>query len=164
MLIGRILLLSRLDAAPRAVTRETVDVKRLCESLLERFGPAMERRELRLGTQLDEITRLAAPEYLQTMLANLLDNAVKFTPAGGEVFVSLRGDAGGGLELCVRNDCETPPNVDRLFEPFYRAPEAAGETSGTGLGLAIVRRIAEHEGGMVAARALEGALEIVVRL
>ena len=85
------------------------------------------------------------PSRLARAIGNLLDNAAKWTPAGGRVEVALSGG-----ELVVRDhgpgiDSEDLPHV---FDRFYRARSARG-TPGTGLGLAIVRQVAEAHGGTI---------------
>jgi two-component system OmpR family sensor kinase len=86
---------------------------------------------------------------LRTLLANLVDNAVRYTPAGGRVDVTLAADS-TATTLAVR---DSGPGISaaehgRVFDRFYRTPEAA-ETPGSGLGLAIVKSIAERHGAAV---------------
>jgi two-component system OmpR family sensor kinase len=109
------------------------------------------------------------PGLLDQLLWNLLDNALKFTPPGGAVEVSVTGRE-DAVELRVE---DTGPGLhdhelDRIFERFYRSDAARtpnDETSGTGLGLSIVRAIADVHGGSVrAARRDEGGARFTVRL
>jgi two-component system sensor histidine kinase MprB len=92
------------------------------------------------------------PARLDRAVANLLDNAAKWSPPGGAVEVRLRGG-----ELTVRDHGPGIAADDRelVFERFYRAAEARG-CSGSGLGLAIVRQVAESHGGAVTAEAAPG--------
>jgi two-component system, OmpR family, sensor histidine kinase MprB len=92
------------------------------------------------------------PARLDRAVANLLDNAAKWSPPGGEVEVAVRGG-----ELTVRDHGPgiPEPDVPHVFERFYRAPGARGMT-GSGLGLAIVRQVAELHGGQVSAEAAPG--------
>ena len=101
-----------------------------------------------------QVPLLADPDRLAQVLTNLLENAVRYTPAGGWVGVSVRA-LPGGAELSVE---DSGPGLSgeaqgRVFERFYRAD--AGR-SGSGLGLAVVRSLAEAHGGRVAANNAPG--------
>ena len=107
-----------------------------------------------------EVGLLAAPEAdavvladadaLALMLRNLIDNALRHTPAGGEVRVAARRLASGGVEVAVEDSGPgiAPSERQRVLDRFYRAPGAPGH--GSGLGLAIVRTIAERHGSTLA--------------
>ena len=101
------------------------------------------------------------PSTIERAVANLLDNAAKFSPPGGDVEVGVRDGT-----VSVRDH---GPGIDEqdlpyVFDRFYRAPSARG-LPGSGLGLAIVRQVAEaHGGGVVAERAEGGGTRIVMRL
>ena len=101
------------------------------------------------------------PERLGRAINNLLDNAAKFSPEGGTVDVTLRGD-----ELTVRDRGPGVPEAElpHIFDRFYRGAEAR-EHAGSGLGLAIVRQVAERHGGSVtAATAPGGGLSVTLTL
>jgi len=103
---------------------------------------------------------LAAPEemivhadatQLVQLVGNLLDNAVKYTPAGGRVDVTA-AQTDGGVTISVRDTGIGIPHgeVDRIFERFYRVDKARSRRlGGTGLGLAIVKGIVEAHGGAI---------------
>jgi two-component system sensor histidine kinase MprB len=92
------------------------------------------------------------PARLDRAVANLLDNAAKWSPPDGEVAVALRD---GELTVRDRGPGIAPEDLPRVFERFYRASGARG-MSGSGLGLAIVRQVAELHGGRCSAEAAEG--------
>jgi two-component system, OmpR family, sensor histidine kinase MprB len=105
------------------------------------------------------------PGGLSSVVLNLLDNAAKWSPAGGTVHVRLSA-VDGFAELKVADDGPGISEQDRpkVFERFYRAT-AARSLPGSGLGLAIVAQIVEaHEGGVVAGEAADGGAELRVRL
>ncbi|MCW2952134.1 MAG: integral rane sensor signal transduction histidine kinase [Conexibacter sp.] len=93
------------------------------------------------------------PARLDRAVANLLDNAAKWSPAGASVEVALTPD--GALTVRDHGPGIGPEDLPHVFERFYRAPSARG-MPGSGLGLAIVRQVAELHGGSVAAEAAPG--------
>ncbi len=117
-----------------------------------RVQPLAAARGVALRSEAGEEDRLCAdPSGLQTVLLNLLDNAIKYTSAGGQV--ALRGRAvPGGYEIAVSDTGPGIPaeHLPRLFERFYRVDKARDRaTGGTGLGLSIVKHLAEAHGGRV---------------
>ena len=101
---------------------------------------------------------------LHELVANLVDNAIRFAPAGGHVAVLVGGGDGGGALLRVADDGPGIPDSERakVFTRFYRAPGSSGD--GCGLGLAIVRQIADRYGAVVALdAAASGGLSVTVR-
>ncbi|MCK6546812.1 ATP-binding protein [Myxococcota bacterium] len=94
----------------------------------------------------------ADPARLAQMIGNLLNNALKFTPPGGRVEVSMR-PAGAELELVVRDTGAgiEPAELERIFEPFAQAERTRKQSQGLGIGLALVRELARKQGGAVRA-------------
>jgi signal transduction histidine kinase len=93
------------------------------------------------------------PTALETVLKNLLDNAVKYSATPIKIAITVRKSPAGELELIVRDNGIgiAKSQLKRIFRRFYRAPAAAGQVKGTGLGLFIVRSIARRHGGDVLA-------------
>src|SRR5204863_6449721 len=112
-------------------------------------------------TDLQETVVDGVPSTIERAVANLLDNAAKWSPPGGDVEVGVRAG-----EVTVRDH---GPGIDEqdlpyVFDRFYRARSARG-LPGSGLGLAIVRQVAEaHGGAVVAERAEGGGTRVVLRL
>lgn len=113
------------------------------------FQLAAERKQIRLHLDVDDLKgsheMIADQEKISRIVFNLLSNALKYTPAGGEIFVSLK-DEGANLRLDVRDTGKgiSQDEADKIFERFFQAKGAA---SGTGIGLALVKSFVElHHG------------------
>ncbi|MBF2099185.1 MAG: GAF domain-containing sensor histidine kinase [Gloeomargaritaceae cyanobacterium C42_A2020_066] len=103
-----------------------------------------------LAPQLPPVT--AHPQGLSEAVTNLLDNALKYTPAGGTIQVQVYPEAGGVVIAVSDSGPGIPPaELERVFERHYRSPHTAGRAAGSGLGLAIVRDLVTHMGGTVRA-------------
>jgi len=91
------------------------------------------------------------PGAIQQALVNLLDNALKFSPAGLQVEISLRGDeAQWEIQITDQGPGIPAAEQQRIFEKFYRlGSELRRETQGTGIGLSLVKAVAEAHGGRV---------------
>ena len=106
---------------------------------------------------------------MERALENLLDNAFKFTPAGGEMRVHTFQDVGQPDQACIEIG-NTAPDVEeeelpRLFERFYRRDRAGtGRSAGTGLGLTIARDLVQLHGGTLEASLRDGELILTVRM
>ncbi len=89
-------------------------------------------------------------DRLAQVLTNLISNAIKYTPTGGDVFVSTRV-SNGGVDVIVQDTGIGIPaeELPRVFERFYQVDKARGPERGTGLGLAIVREIVQAHGGRI---------------
>ena len=124
-----------------------------CILLLER---KWERKRLELDIDFDEYYIQANAELLKQMWINLLDNAIKFTPEGGTVGVSVSEDA-QFLSVCIRNTGSTiPPEIrERIFQKFYQG-DSSHASEGNGIGLAIVKRVTELHGGTVSVESMKG--------
>jgi heavy metal sensor kinase len=149
----QLLLLARADAGALEPRSEAVDLPDLLEGTVERWRPAAVDREVALESELPLDGELRAdPELLRRLFDNLLDNALRHTPAGGAVTVSA-GASHGTWRIVVD---DTGPGVapelrPRLFERFARADPARGrDTGGAGLGLSLSAAIAGVHGGRIA--------------
>ena len=115
------------------------------------FQLTAERKQIRLHLDVDDLKgsheMIADQEKISRIVFNLLSNALKYTPAGGEIFVSLK-DEGANLRLDVRDTGKgiSQDEADKIFERFFQAKGAA---SGTGIGLALVKSFVELHHGEV---------------
>ena len=163
-LIGNMLLLSKLDIHETPLKQERLNPSDLINNLLERFKPAMDRRSVRITKKLTfNHPFLGDRDALGTAISNILDNAVKFTPKGGEVVVRTHAEK-NWLVISITNSFEALSKRDltRIFEPFYRTEQS--REAGTGLGLAITKKIIERHGGSIEAKNSKGGLQIQMRL
>ena len=153
-LIDDLFELARLEAGDADWTLQRVGLPMLVEEVVDAVRPEAEVKRIEVMSRVPEdLTPVAAdPERLQRVLFNLLQNAIRHTPAGGRVTV-LADPAPGELEVEV---ADTGPGIpagarERVFEPFFRGLEAGARTSagGAGLGLAIARAIVEAHGGRI---------------
>src|SRR5262249_58815409 len=117
---------------------------------VERTRPI--RPGVTFNTTLDESLVRGVPSTLERAVSNLLDNAAKWSPPGGEVDVVVHG---GELAVRDRGPGIAEEDVPFIFDRFYRAPSARS-MPGSGLGLAIVRQVADTHGGTITVEAPEG--------
>ena len=160
--------LARLDAEPAIARREPVDLHALARSLLAAFDERLRAARLDVRLEAAGAVRVAGdPDRLRQVLANLIENAIRHTDAGGRLALQLQ--AGGAfVELTVD---DTEPGVPeallpRLGERFFRVDASRQRRSGgAGLGLALCRRLVEAHGGTLAFQASPlGGLRVVLRL
>lgn len=153
-LLDDMLALSRLDEAPGVLERcEAVSLHDLVTSAVSRLESQAERKGITLWCEAPEgLAALGSRQHLMAALANLVDNAVKFTPEGGRV--EIRAERWGDDQVRV-SVTDTGPGVprrarERIFERFYRVDRGRSrELGGTGLGLSIVKHAVEQSGGRV---------------
>jgi two-component system phosphate regulon sensor histidine kinase PhoR len=158
-ILDDMLTLTRVERGQELLRPEWVEVSGAFDRALSQIGAAATADGVAVSSQFEDGDRVYAdPDSLQTVLMNLLDNAVKYTAADGEVVVS-GSKAPGGYEVAVSDTGIGIPaeDLDRIFERFYRVDKSRGRAAGgTGLGLAIVKHIAEAHGGEVAVDSAPG--------
>jgi two-component system phosphate regulon sensor histidine kinase PhoR len=151
-LVSDLLELSRLESGERAPAWQEVAPAEVAEEVAASFAGAAERKGVTLHrTDRGAPTVESDPDRLRQILENLVENAVKYTPAGGRIDITT-GPAAEGAELMVADDGPGIPaeHLPRIFERFYRVDKARSrEMGGTGLGLSIVRHLAESIGAAV---------------
>ena len=163
-LIEALLTLARSDRG--VLTREHTDLAVLAEDALDAAAPAIQARSLRLEAALGHAPISGDGVLLDSMVANLVDNAVRHNPADGWIQVAT-GMRGGTAYLDVANGGPVLPAdlAPQLFEPFRRANGGEDGCDGAGLGLSIVRSVAAaHAGRAVASSRPAGGLEVSVLL
>jgi signal transduction histidine kinase len=152
-LASGLLRLSRLEARDTASGWERVDLTALTRHVADAFASRADQVDVDLTLDLPagEVLVEGDAERLRTAIGSLLDNALKFTPAGGAVTMAVRADRDTACLVVTDTGIGIPPeDMPALFERFHRGRNA-GAYEGSGLGLAIVRATAEMHGGTVRA-------------
>jgi signal transduction histidine kinase len=148
-LLKQLLTVARVDASSAFAASTTIDAAELLRQSMAEFSREARRKSISIELNApDQLDVFASAVGLNSIFDNLLDNAIRYTPLGGSVSVTL-ALYGGGVDLTVMDD---GPGIDpalreRVFERFYRIPGT--EATGSGLGLAIVHKIAQAHGAAV---------------
>ncbi len=151
-LIDDLMLLSRLDSGEVEGEMVPVDLADVLADMEELWSAAAEEKNIHV-----EVTRAPSllvegrPALLRRLLANLVDNALRHTPAGGSIRVAASATE-GSVEVVVSDSGPgiAPEEIPKLFNRFYRSDSGRGrETGGTGLGLSICSKVAELHGGVI---------------
>jgi len=154
-LINDILDLSKIEAGKLELHPEPVDVSQLCETGLAFVREQAHRKSIALLFEPRPTGHMISgdPRFLKQILVNLLTNAVKFTPANGQVALEVTTDAEEGLLQFSVSDTGigiTPEDLSRLFKPFVQVDSRLNRPyEGTGLGLALVQRLTDLHGGSI---------------
>jgi two-component system OmpR family sensor kinase len=148
-LVEQLLVVSRIEAGCRNDTHSRLALHEIVRQVAIDLLPYARLRDVNLGVEhMDEATIIGSKHHLEILVRNLIDNAVRYTPSGGQVDIRLRAfeqmvmleieDSGPGI---------APEERERVFDRFYRClqPQAAG----SGLGLAIVKQVADLHGASV---------------
>jgi PAS domain S-box-containing protein len=158
-IVSQILLVGQLEEGRVDVTTSATDLRALAESVLDSARlRSPEQIELRLEQNGAPAVALADEEKLRQVLVNLLDNAIKYSPDGGDVVVELAGGH-SRVRLAVRDrGLGIPPGEqERIFEKFYRLdPALTRGVGGSGLGLFISRELVSRMGGSLTVRSQPG--------
>ncbi len=158
-LVEDLLELSRLESQELKLAREPLDVNPAAQRALEAVRPKAEARQIEIHVRLPVPLTVRGDEHgLEQVLLNLLDNAVKYTPQGGQVTLSGRAHP-DRVELWVRDTGVgiEARHLPRIFERFYRVDKGRSrEMGGTGLGLSIVKHLVNAMGGEVRVESTPG--------
>ncbi len=147
-MINTMLLISKTESGMDAFFAEDINLSALVQGACELFLPTAEDKGLTLRCDVAEGCRLKADtRMIQRLISNLLDNAIKYTPSGGSVTVSL-GEQRENLVIAVKDTGIGiyPEDLPRIFERFYRC-DRSRSLEGIGLGLSLARAIARAHGG-----------------
>lgn len=158
-MITTMLTISRTEAGVDQPQFAALDLAGVARDACELFGPLAEDTGIALTVAAPRACRIRGDiRMIQRLLANLLDNALKYTPAGGRVTVAVDAVPGAGCRLSVRDTGIgiQPADLPHVFERFYRCDQSRSLT-GAGLGLSLARAIARAHGTDIAVESAPGA-------
>jgi two-component system phosphate regulon sensor histidine kinase PhoR len=160
LLVNDLLDLSAIESGSAKLEMESVPLGEVIEDVVTKFRPMADRRRIALrGNGARGLLRAWADRARVTQaVANLVDNAIKYTPDGGTV--TVEGEARNGMVAIAVADTGigiAQEHLPRIFERFYRVDRSRSRAlGGTGLGLSIVKHIATSHGGEVEVKSVEG--------
>jgi signal transduction histidine kinase len=151
-MINTMLMISKAESGVAQLSHEEIDLEGLVRKACELFEPMAEDKGVSLSCHGPDWGRVIGDTRLiQRMLSNLLDNAIKYTPSGGSVNVSLSEDDAQVVVSVKDTGCGiSPDDLPRIFERFYRCDQSRSQ-AGIGLGLSLARAIARAHGGDITA-------------
>jgi signal transduction histidine kinase len=169
--LNDLLYLSELEAGQAVLQRDAIDLGKLVEGAVGRIEPALADRSLHLNVDLAAGVEVSADgAKIERAVENLLDNARKYTPSGGDINVRTYAENGAAcLEVANAAPDLNADELPKLFERFYRHERARpGSTdaaaSGSGLGLTIARDLVQLHGGALATALRDGQIVFTMRL
>jgi len=167
-IVNDLLLISRFESRKVRLQRERNSLSKIFKDLYDFFAPIAQEKGLTFSLErCDEVAACVDKTSMQQMLSNLLENAIKFTPEGETVALTLVRQ--GRVAECRVTDTGRgvpPEEASKIFERFYQIDSSRSEANrGCGLGLQICKRIVEAHGGTIAVEATGGrGATFVVRL
>ena len=149
-LVQQLLTLARLEPEAPLKSMQPTALDELTRNVVGEFAPQALAKNIDIGVErCDAATINGDRDGLEILLGNLIDNAIRYTPVGGRIDVSVTRNADCAFIDVADNGTGIPAaERERVFDRFYRV-EGSGATTGTGLGLAIVRAITERHGGSI---------------
>lgn len=156
-LTAELLFVTRAEAHLLTPQREDTEVDELIREVLDRLRDSAQVKGLRIDVSLAALRAFVDPEMFRSLVARLLDNAVKFAPEGGTVRVGTL-PLDGGFRLSVENSGGgiAAADLPHLFDPLYRADPARTRGSGAGLGLTLAAAVTRLHGGTIEASNVAG--------
>ncbi|MCX7655781.1 MAG: ATP-binding protein [Treponemataceae bacterium] len=159
-IIEDLLSLARIEQQEgRVLETEETNLKAMLEELLELFEPAAKEKNIQVTLSCPaHLTLKLNPSLFEQALANLLDNALKYSPSHTRTTIEVR-DLPREIQILFTDEGNGIPvrDLDRIFERFYRVDKSRSrEAGGTGLGLSIVKHVVQLHGGTVSVHSVEG--------
>jgi signal transduction histidine kinase len=162
-LLNHLMQISRLEAGAVEIHPRSINLDEFVQGTISRLIPAAEAKDISIGSQVDPtVPRFYCdPDNMQQVLLNLIGNAIKFSPQGSDILVSVKRDESGkssNLVFSVRDHGQGIPEEEQalVFHKYYRASGVREEVDGVGLGLSISKHIVETHGGEIGVRSKPG--------
>jgi signal transduction histidine kinase len=161
--LGILLEIARAEAGNLAQGYEQVDLVALAREMHELYSPGMQERGLQLRLELaDAASVVGQRQLLAQLIANLLENALKYVPSGGDVLMAVKSD---GMR-CMLEVADNGPGIaeadrERAQHPFVRLQDASDPSQGSGLGLSLVRAIVRLHRGDVELQDNQPGLRVI---
>jgi two-component system phosphate regulon sensor histidine kinase PhoR len=159
-LVSDLLELSKLEGTTLTPRSAPAELNLIVRKTAELLAPAVQKKQQTLALHLDASlpTLKGNPDYIERAVANLIDNASKYTPEGGKIDVTTRPCGQYAVIEVSDNGIGIPAeDIPRIFERFYRVDRSRSrEMGGTGLGLSIVKHVAQVHGGQIEVESTPG--------
>jgi signal transduction histidine kinase len=165
-LVGELIQVTRAEGDPDGLATEPVQLDDLVRVILDDVHIEADRKQVSLNPSISEVALQGNPELLRRAIENLIRNAIRYSPEGGKVDVTLERRP-QGLRVVVRDygPGVPPESLASIFDPFYRVEKDRGRTSGgVGLGLAIAKRAVELHHGIMRASNVDPGLRVEIDL
>jgi heavy metal sensor kinase len=150
-MINTMLIISKTEAGLGQFENKELDIAKVVQDACELFLPMAEIEGLTLNCDtLDRLITNGDIRMVQRMISNLIDNAVKYTPAGGKIEVTALSDGRQSIRISIKDSGRgiSDKDLPHIFERFYRCDPSRSQT-GTGLGLSFARAVARAHGGEI---------------
>ncbi|WP_417433615.1 sensor histidine kinase [Kiloniella sp.] len=158
-----LLRISRIESGKQHSAFEPLELTELLQDVIELYEPLMEEKSITLKQDLETVALQGDRNLLFQAFGNLMDNAVKFTPAKGWINLSLRKQGAEVIFIIEDNGPGVPPSdLGKIFDRFYRA-ESSRHTPGSGLGLSLVGAVTDLHNGHISAEKGENGLRLTIR-
>jgi len=152
-LVNDLLDVAKIESAVGIFELERTDLRGLVQQVLRELRPLLDQRHLKLNLQLPDQPLAAQVDAVRfsQVLRNVLANAIKFSPQGGQLRLSAERSPNGEAHLSVADQGPGIPEaeLEKIFEAFVQSSQTKDGAGGTGLGLAICRKILEVHGGRI---------------
>ncbi|MDO4171380.1 MAG: two-component regulator propeller domain-containing protein [Prevotellaceae bacterium] len=167
-IVNQIMDIRKIDKGQMTMQMQETDFVTLAEEVVHTFSPQAASKQITLSFDHPELETLPVwidLSQFDKVLMNLMSNAIKYTPAGGRIAISLAKQE-KTMTLTVFNNGKNIPeeSLQRIFERFYQVPSAAKHKSGTGVGLDLTRSLVTLHHGQIIARNTPDGVEFIVTL
>jgi signal transduction histidine kinase len=167
-LVEELLMLAKIDANQIILNMEKIDLSSICSNTVDKFFIKMKEKEIYLETDINQNVFIRGDSFRIIQLITIfIDNAIKYTPSGGRIFISLKREKSIARLIIEDNGIGIGEfDKERIFDRFYRADKARHrEEGGTGLGLSIAKWIVDnHKGSILVKNGREKGTKFVIEI